>query len=168
MNNTTDLLPPVARFLDGLHTPYRLFVHSGSIHSLEQAAEERGQQPEQVVRSILFRLSAGEYLMVLVAGPAQISWGTLRKTLGVSRLSMADPQEVLSFTGYETGTVAPFIQSAVPGQPLPMRVLVDEKMKQLEEISLGSGVRGTAVILRTDDLFKALGGFEWIKLSNPG
>ncbi|NTV35440.1 MAG: YbaK/EbsC family protein [Anaerolineaceae bacterium] len=167
MNNTTDLLPPVARFLDGLHTPYRLFVHSGSIHSLEQAAEERNQQPEQVVRSILFRLSAGEYMMVLVAGPAQISWPVLRKTVGVSRLTMADPEEVLAFTGYVTGTVSPFIMSAVPGEPLPLRILVDEKMKQLDEISLGSGLRGTAVIMRTDDLFKALGSFEWIELSDP-
>jgi prolyl-tRNA editing enzyme YbaK/EbsC (Cys-tRNA(Pro) deacylase) len=56
-----------------MNIPYRLFRHAGPIESLEQAARERGQQPEQVVRSILFRLEKDKYLMLLAAGPAQIS-----------------------------------------------------------------------------------------------
>ena len=33
-------LPPVALALDRLSCPYRLFVHTGPVHSLEQAARE--------------------------------------------------------------------------------------------------------------------------------
>ena len=61
---------PVTRALDALEIPYRFFRHPGNVSSLEQAAQERGQEPEQVIRSIVFRLSQSEFVMVLVAGPA--------------------------------------------------------------------------------------------------
>jgi Cys-tRNA(Pro)/Cys-tRNA(Cys) deacylase len=141
---------PVTKHLRELYIPHRIFVHPGPIRSLEQAAEERGQQPEQVVRSILFRLSEDEFVMVLMAGPRQISWKALRRYLAQSRLTMAKDNEVLTVTGYETGAVSPF------GLPAPLRVLVDTSLQGQEEVSIGSGVRGTTVILRTSDLLRAL------------
>jgi Cys-tRNA(Pro) deacylase len=146
--------PPVSLALDQLGVPHRVFRHDGPVTSLEQAAEERNQQPEQVVRSIVFRLAKGEYLMVLMAGPEQISWSALRAYLGRSRLTTASREEILQVTGYELGAVAPF------GLPAPMRILVDESVLAQEELSLGSGVRGTAVIMQSADLLPALGGAE--------
>ena len=142
---------PVTRELDQKQIPYELFTHDGPVRSLEQAAAERNQQPEQVVRSLLFRLAAEEFLMVLVAGPQQIDWKQLRRTLGQSRLTMAKPDELRRITGYEIGAVAPF------GLPQPVRVLIDQSVLDQEEISMGSGVRGTAVLLKTADLLNALG-----------
>ena len=146
--------PPVSQYLSELGIPHRVFRHPGPIHSLEQAARERGQQPEQVVRSILFRIGQGEYVMVLAAGPAQVSWPALRSYLGLSRLTMASEEEVLEATGYQTGAVSPF------GLPRLIRILVDRKLLLQEEVSIGSGVRGTTVILRVDDLMKTLGDVE--------
>ncbi len=146
----TMLETPVTRDLKSRGVPFRLFTHPGQIHSLEQAARERGQRPEQIVRSIVFRLAAGEFVMALVAGADQISWPALRQYLGVSRVTLATPEEVLACTGYQTGAVSPF------GLPSPMRILVDEKVFQPEEISIGSGVRNTTVILRSQDLRRAL------------
>lgn len=145
---------PVTRSLDEMGIPYRFFVHPGSVQSLEQAARERGQRPEQIVRSILFRLAGGDYVMVLVAGPQQIAWPTIREYLGVSRMSMASEEEVLEQTGYPLGAVSPF------GLPVPMRVLVDDSVFEEEEISIGSGVRYSTVIMKSVDLRKALGQVE--------
>jgi Cys-tRNA(Pro) deacylase len=142
---------PVTRELDQKQIPYELFTHDGPVRSLEQAAAERSQQPEQVVRSLLFRLAQAEFLMVLVAGPQQIDWKQLRRTLGQSRLTMASADELRRITGYEMGAVAPF------GLPTPMRILVDQSVLNQTDISLGSGVRGTAVLLKTADLLTALG-----------
>ena len=141
----------VTRELDEKQIPYQLFTHDGPVRSLAQAAAERNQQPGQVVRSLLFRLAKEEFLMVLVAGPQQIDWKQLRRTLGQSRLTMAKPAELLRVTGYEMGAVAPF------GLPSPVRVLVDQSVLDQTEISLGSGVRGPAVMLKTADLLTALG-----------
>jgi len=147
MNATT----PVAQYLSSIQIPHRLFHHVGPVHSLAQAAQERGQQPAQIVRSILFRLAEGEYAMVLMAGPGQIDWRALRRFLGQSRLTMASEEEVLAVTGYPIGAVSPL------GVAHPLRVLVDESVLAQEEISIGSGLRGTTVILQVKDLMRALG-----------
>jgi Cys-tRNA(Pro) deacylase len=151
--------PPVSIALTQLGIPHRIFRHPGLVHSLEQAAEERGQTPEQVIRSILFRVSADEFVMVLITGARQVGWPALRKFLGANRVTMAKPEEVLAVTGYEIGAVAPF------GLPQPLRVLVDESVTQQTEISLGSGERSVTIILRTADLLRALGEVEILSLS---
>jgi Cys-tRNA(Pro)/Cys-tRNA(Cys) deacylase len=130
--------------------PHRVFHHAGPVNSLEQAAQERGQRPDQVVRSILFRLGQDQYAMVLMAGPTQVSWRLLRQYLGQSRLTMATAEEVLAMTGYPIGAVSPF------GLPGPLRVLIDDQVFAQKEVSIGSGVRGVTVILNTGDLKRAL------------
>ncbi|MGD0751110.1 MAG: YbaK/EbsC family protein [Anaerolineales bacterium] len=145
---------PAAQALDLLGIPYRLFEHSSLPESLEEAARQRGQSPAQIVRSILFRLSEGQYIMVLVAGPGQISWKFLRTFLGTSRLSLASEPEVLAATGFVRGAVTPL------GLPHPLRILADESVFEPEEISIGSGVRGVAIVLKPTDLQSALSQLE--------
>ncbi len=154
-----DQRPPASIALESLGIPHQVFKHSGQVSSLEQAARERGQQPGQVVRSILFRLGEDEFAMALVAGPAQISWKKLRKYMGQSRLTMASEQEVLSVTGYRVGAVSPF------GIPRPLRVLVDPSVLSEQELSLGSGVRGTAIVIKSPDLIQALNNPEVVDLT---
>lgn len=145
---------PVTRFLDEKGIPYRFFRHAGAVHSLEQAALERGQRPDQIIRSILFRLSRGGFVLVLVAGRRQVSWPALRKHLGTSRISLATEDEVKQVTGYSRGAVSPF------GTFQPLRTLMDRGILAEEEISIGSGVRYTTVIMQREDFMRALGEVE--------
>jgi Cys-tRNA(Pro) deacylase len=147
-------LLPAAQQLSKLEVPYRVFEHTESVSSLEQAAQERAQAPNQVVRSILFRIGEGNFLMVLIAGPTQISWPKLREYLGQSRLTMASEAEVLATTGYIVGAVSPL------GLPGPLRILADENVFIPAEISIGSGRRGTAIILKSADLRTILTNLE--------
>jgi Cys-tRNA(Pro) deacylase len=151
--------PPVSLALQELGIPHRVFVHVEPISSLEQAARQRGQRPSQVVRSILFRVGQDEFRMALVAGPAQVSWKTLRKHLGQSRLTMATEEEVLAVTGYVPGTVSPF------GLPRPLKVLIDPGVLDEDEVSIGSGMRGVAVILQSVDLQRGLPDTEVVSLT---
>lgn len=141
---------PVSDALTALNIEHRIFRHPGPVRSLEQAAEERGQQPEQVVRSLLFRISAEEFVMVLIAGSQQVDWRALRNAVGESRLTTASRDEVLRVTGYKLGAVSPF------GLPQPVPLLVDESVLAPEELSIGSGVRGVTIILKRDALLRAL------------
>lgn len=149
-------ITPVTQALDKQAIPYRFFTHPGQVRSLEQAAKEREQHPNQVIRSILFRLSEEEFLIVLVAGPAQISWKKLRKHLNQSRLSMASEEEVKKVTGYPLGAVSPL------GLDNALRLIVDESVLNQDEISIGSGLRNTSIIMKKEDLLRALGDFEII------
>jgi Cys-tRNA(Pro)/Cys-tRNA(Cys) deacylase len=146
--------PPVAQVLSSLGILYRIFQHAGPVTSLEQAATERGQAVEQVVRSILFRLGEGNFVMALMPGQQQVSWPALRAYLGQSRLTMASENEVLAATGYRVGAVSPL------GLPGPMRILADESVFVPDEISIGSGERGIAIILKSADLQKAIKNVE--------
>ncbi|MBI4730643.1 MAG: YbaK/EbsC family protein, partial [Chloroflexi bacterium] len=106
--------------LDLLAVPYRIFEHTQPPTSLEDAARQRGQEPGQVIRSILFRHEKECFVMVLMAGPGQISWKRVRGYLGMSRISMATESEVRAVTGYEIGAVNPLVL------PRPSRILADE------------------------------------------
>lgn len=145
--------PPVSQVLTRLGIPRRVFWHAGQVTSLEQAASERGQAASQVTRSLLFRLE-DKFVMVLAAGPRQVSWPALRKYLGQSRLALATEAEVLAVTGYRIGAVSPL------GLPAPLRILADENVFLPEEISLGSGEPNVGIIIQPAELRRALGEVE--------
>src|ERR1041384_1958567 len=100
--------PPASIALEKLNIPHQVFRHQMPVTSFEQAAADRNQRPEQIVRSILFQVRPEESLMVLVAGPAQVDWRKLRQLVRRSRVRMASEEEVLEVTGYRIGTVSPF------------------------------------------------------------
>lgn len=151
--------PPVSLALEKLNVPHRVFRHETPVDSLEKAARDRSQRPTQVVRTILFRVTEDEFALVLVAGPGQISWKKLRKILGRSRITMATDEEVFSVTGYKVGTVGPF------GLARQARVLIEAGVLNEEEVSIGSGMRDMAVILKSNDLYLALNGAEVVSLT---
>jgi Cys-tRNA(Pro) deacylase len=150
--------PPASIALKTLNIPHRVFKHGKPLLSFEQAAAERSQRPEQIVRSILFQIRPREFVMVLVAGRDQVDWRKLRQLVGRSRVRMATEEEVLEVTGYRVGTVSPF------GLKNQIKVLIDSSVLREEEVSLGSGVRQMAIIMKSADLRRALGEAEIVSL----
>jgi len=151
--------PPASIALEKLNIPHQVFQHTTPVTSFEQAAADRNQGPGQIVRSILFQIRPGEYLMVLVAGPNQIDWKKLRQLVKRSRIRMATEEEVFEVTGYRVGTVSPF------GLKNQVKVLIDASVLKEEEISIGSGVRNVAIIMKSTDLRRALGDGEIVSLT---
>ena len=150
--------PPASIALDQLGIPHRLFRHEKPVTSFEEAASARNQRPEQIVRSILFQVRPGEFVMVLMAGRDQVDWRKLRQLVKRSRVRMATEDEVLEVTGYRIGTVSPF------GVRNQVRVLLDASVLREEEISIGSGVRNVAIIMKSRDVHKAVGSVEIVEL----
>jgi Cys-tRNA(Pro)/Cys-tRNA(Cys) deacylase len=142
------------RYLDSHSIPYQVFIHKKTPISVEEAARERHQEPGQVIRSILFRHASDEFILVLIPGLCRVSWRKIRLFLKISRISLASKEEVLRVTGYDLGTVTPF------GLQNKVRILVDERVFLPSQVSLGSGVRGTAIILSTTYLKQALESLE--------
>ena len=157
-----DHKPPASIALESLGIPHRIFLHEQPVTSFEEAASQRGQRPGQIVRSILFNIRAGEYLMVLVAGPDQVDWRKLRQHVKRSRVRMATEEEVLEVTGFRIGTVSPF------GVRNQVQVLIDASVLKEEEVSIGSGIRNMAIILKSADLRRALAQAEIVHLLETG
>ena len=151
--------PPASIALEKLNIPHQVFKHERPVTSFEQAASDRNQRPEQIVRSILFQVRPEEFVMVLMAGRDQIDWRKLRQLVKRSRVRMATEQEVLEVTGYKVGTVSPF------GLKNQVRVMIDASVLREEEISIGSGVRNMAILMTSAALRQALRDAEIVSVS---
>jgi len=145
---------PVSVLLTQRGISHRVFRHEKPVRNVEEAALARNQRPDQVIRSILFRLEEGVYVLVLIPGTQQVSWQALRRYLGRSRLTLATHEEVLAVTGYAVGTVSPI------GVPASLRILADKGVFSYQEVSFGSGEANTAIIMKREDFIYALGNVE--------
>ena len=124
-------------------------VRHGPVRSLAEAAEARGVGPAQVVKTLVVRVSDGDYRFVLVPGDREIAWPKLRALLGVNRLSMPSAGTALEVTGYERGTITPL------GGTHPWPVVADATMTGT--VSLGGGAHGVALTVDAEELVRALG-----------
>ena len=106
---------------------------------------------EQLVRTIVVRRGADDYVFVLVPGGRQIDWPKLRAHLGVSRLSLPDAEEARAATGYERGAITPF------GSSSPWPVVADASILALARVAIGGGARGVNVHLSPTDLVRITG-----------
>lgn len=124
-------------------------VRHGPVSSLEEAAELRGLTPAQVIKTMVVRRGADDYVFVLVPGDRNISWPKLRQHLAVNRLSMPDAAEARDATGYARGTITPL------GSTHPWPVISDETVAG--EVSLGGGAHGVSITVDGAELVTALG-----------
>ena len=133
---------------DALGVTTRLIEHQ-PVRSLAEAAEARGVEPADVIKTMVVRRGEGDYVLVLVPGDRVISWPKLRSALGVSRLSMPDADEAREVTGYARGTITPF------GTSTTLPVIADERMRG-RVVTLGAGEHNRAIAVDADAALAAL------------
>lgn len=146
---------PVTSQLDALKICYELVEiplnpDKKPVRSLEELLAGQGRNPDQIVRSLLFRTGSDRFVLLAVAGGGRADWSVLRKHLDERRLTMAEPDEVLAATGYPIGAVPPV------ALPDAIRVLVDEGVFDFDRVVIGSGVLGYALALDGSDLRRLL------------
>lgn len=124
----------------------------GRVSSLAEAAEARGVQPRDLIKTLVVRRADDDFLFVLVPGDREISWPKLRSLLGVSRMSMPDKDVAKQATGYERGTITPF------GSSTAWPVVADASLAGDPDrmISLGAGAHGVAVTVNAEAAIAAL------------
>ena len=142
--------PPGIRALAGSGLEARL-VRIPPPGSAEESAALQGIDLHRLLRSIVIRRGAGDYLFVLVPGGRQIDWPRLRAHLGVSRLSLPDQAEAKEATGYERGAITPL------GSANPWPVVADASIRGAGTVAIGAGRRGANVHVDADELIAHLG-----------
>jgi len=141
---------PAIRALTASGVPFEV-VRTERPSSAEESAAMQGIALEQLVRTIVVRRGADDYVFVLVPGGRQIDWPKLRAHLGVSRLSLPDAEEARAATGYERGAITPF------GSSSPWPVVADASILALARVAIGGGARGVNVHLSPTDLVRITG-----------
>ena len=135
-------------------------VRHGPVRSLQEAAEERGVPESAVVKTMVIRVSDGEYVFVLVPGDRVIDWAKLRQALGVNRLSLPDEETALAVTGYARGSITPF------GASRDLPVIADTRLAG-SIVSIGGGARGVSITMSGDDAVRLLGA-DLNDVTKPG
>jgi Cys-tRNA(Pro) deacylase len=125
-------------------------VRHNRVSSLAEAAAARGVEPSGVIKTLVVRRAADDFLFVLVPGDRTISWPKLRAVLDVSRLSMPDADIAFELTGYERGTITPF------GSLRPLPVIADQRILG-HSVSVGAGAHDVAALVDGDELVRVLG-----------
>ncbi len=120
-------------------------------NTVEESAALQGIAVGQLLRTIVVRRGADDYVFVLVPGGRQIDWPKLRAHLGVSRLSLPDADEAKEATGYERGAITPF------GSRTAWPVVADATVGNADRVAIGGGARGVNLHLLATDLLAAIG-----------
>jgi Cys-tRNA(Pro)/Cys-tRNA(Cys) deacylase len=115
-------------------------------NSVEESATLQGIEVGELLRTIVVRRGADDYVLVLVPGGRQIDWPKLRGHLGVKRLSLPDEAEAKEATGYERGAITPFASKRA------WPVIADASVAGLPRVAIGGGARGVNLHMAADDL----------------
>ena len=151
---------PALRALDGSGLSFEV-KRTERARSAAESAGFQGIELGQLLRTIVVRRGADDYMFVLVPGGRQIDWPKLRAHLGVSRLSLPDADEAKAATGYERGTITPF------GSTTAWPVVADATIPAFELVAIGGGGHGVNLHLSGADLVAHLCA-ELADVTRPG
>lgn len=140
---------PAIRALSKSDLDFRA-VQTQPPNSVEESASFQGIEVGELLRTIVVRRGADDYVFVLVPGGRQIDWPKLRAHLGVKRLSLPDEAEARGATGYERGAITPF------GSIRAWPVIADASVAGLHRVAIGGGARGVNLHLSAGDLLAHL------------
>jgi Cys-tRNA(Pro) deacylase len=135
-------------------------VRTARARSAEESAAFQGIPVGNLLRTIVVRRGAGDYLFVLVPGGRQIDWPKLRAHLRVNRLSLPDQEEARAATGYERGAITPF------GSSRPWQVVADAGIEHLDRVAIGGGAHGVNLHVPAGQLLEYLRA-DVVDLSQP-
>jgi Cys-tRNA(Pro)/Cys-tRNA(Cys) deacylase len=118
--------------------------------SAEESASLQGIELGQLLRTIVIRRGADDYVFVLVPGGRRIDWPKLRAHLNTRRLALPDAEEAKDATGYERGTITPF------GSSHPWPVIADTSLGAVgDQVAIGGGAHGVNMHMAAADLLRA-------------
>jgi len=145
----TEASTPAIAAIQAAGVPHRV-VRTELPETAEQSAAFQGIPLDALLRTIVVRRGADDYLFVLVPAGRRFDWPKLRAHLGINRISLPDADEAHAVTGYVRYTITPF------GSTHAWPVIVDAAAMSQPMVSVGGGIRGTNLHVAPTDLVTAL------------
>ena len=120
--------------------------------TVEDAAQAVGTSPENIVKSLLFRINDG-FVLAITCGPTHIERRAIAAHFKVGRkkVKLADPGKVLQETGYQVGAMPPF------GHHAPLPTLIDKRVLEKDQVYAGGGSDQTLMRIKPEVILAASG-----------
>jgi Ala-tRNA(Pro) deacylase len=138
------------KLLENSGVQFRLIDHPPT-RTAQEAAKVAGSKSEEVAKSLLL-MSDKKPILVIVAGDRRIEFKTLKTLKGIKDLRMANPKEVISYTGCPIGSVPPF------GQLFNLPIIVDSAIEKMDEVVFSPGTDIQSARMKAKDLLEILQG----------
>ncbi len=133
-------------FLESNGIPHRFIEFDEPVKTVEQAGKK--VPVEKIVKSIVLVGSDQKPVLAILPAMNRVSYKKVKSLLGVRDVRLANPREVLEYSGYPVGGVPPFNNI--------QRVLMDHQVLQNTKSIGGGGDLNKLVELETQDMVKFL------------
>jgi prolyl-tRNA editing enzyme YbaK/EbsC (Cys-tRNA(Pro) deacylase) len=133
----------------GLEPVYRVLPND--VPTAVAAAEAIGCEVGAIANSLVFTAD-GEPVMVMASGAHRVDPLLVAPLFGATKLKRADAETALRATGQHVGGCAPC------GHPGPLRMVIDETLREHAELWVSGGDRATVMRLTFDELVQLTGG----------
>ncbi|MDB2354440.1 YbaK/EbsC family protein [bacterium] len=110
----------------------KVIVLDKSARTAQDAATALGCNVGAIVKSLLFKTN-DSFLLCLVAGDKRASLNKIKKTINKKDVSMANPEDVKSQTGYTIGGVSPI------GHLKQIEIIIDNSLERFNELFAAAG-----------------------------
>ena len=122
----------VEKTLKDFDKSLNVIILEDSARTAKEAAMSLNCEVGAIVKSLLFK-TEDSYILSLVAGDQKCSLNKLKKILNTKNISMANPEEVKTHTGYTIGGVSPV------GHLNKVKILIDNSLKRFNELYAAAG-----------------------------
>ena len=109
-----------------------VIVLDDSARTAKDAALSLDCEVGAIVKSLLFR-TEDSFILCLIAGDKRCSINKLKKITNKKNISMANPEEVKTQTGYTIGGVSPVGHIAL------VEILIDNSLKKFNDLYAAAG-----------------------------
>ncbi|WP_029210988.1 YbaK/EbsC family protein [Arsenicicoccus bolidensis] len=137
--------------LDEAGAEGRVRVLDEPARTAKDAAEAMGCEVGAIANSLVI-MADGAPILAMTSGAHRVDFEVLERALGVVEVHMASADEVRYATGQAIGGVAPV------GHPAPLRTVVDEALRQHEQLWAAGGTPDTLFPITFDELVRVTGG----------
>jgi Cys-tRNA(Pro) deacylase len=147
-------LEAVKEYFAVYNMDHRVMVLENSTATVEEAAEAHGVDPDQIGKTLSFKIDE-KPILIVVAGKAKID-NKKYKGYFSKKAKMLNKDEALEYTGHAVGGVCPF------GLKNPIDVYLDVSLKKHPEVIPAAGNSNSSIRLTIEELEKYSNFKNWV------
>ncbi len=147
-------LEAVIDFFSKYNMDHRIMVLESSTATVEDAAKVHGVDPDQIGKTLSFKLD-DKAILIVVAGKSKID-NRKYKNYFSKKAKMLNHDEALEQTGHAVGGVCPF------GLKGPIDVYLDVSLKKHSEVIPAAGDQYSSIRMTIEELEKFSNCKDWV------
>ena len=109
-----------------------VIILENTARTAKDAAESLNCEIGAIIKSLVFKAEE-TYVLSLIAGDKRCSLNKLKKIINKKDVSMANPEEVKTQTGYTIGGVSPI------GHLNPIKIFIDKSLERFNDLYAAAG-----------------------------